>query len=229
MERQIYRRSLHAGDIALECHAGSATHWIITAGQALSGAERWIVHAGLIARDRRSIIEAVKPHLRRVQLDSHADYLVYRSRNGALALGAAECAEMLIGANNQVPYYTKGTITSLVGRAGPKSDTDFDSIIDKLFSGGDHALFCSQLVVFVYQFVARQNGIPAEHVFNFADTRANPAFLAKSLAARPGQFEFVGHLVHGQFDKPLPITPPSLVRTTANLDAMKLRPLPGRR
>lgn len=223
---QIYVQALKPGDILLEMFEVTATHIVISAGQFFSGANRNVVHAGLIARDGRRIIEAVKPTIRRVPL-AHANYVVYRANFRNLALGAAECAEMLIPASRRIPYNTLGTVRSLVGEGEAKSDRDFDSLIGRIFTGGNHELFCSQFVVFVYQFVARQNGFPAAYAFGFSDEKANPAYLAKVLA-KSTSFALVGLLKKGEHNKPLPQLPigaPTLVRTSANLSAMKLQPI----
>ena len=51
--------------------------------------------------------------------------------------------------------------------------------------GRGHDFFCSQSVVFVYQFAALQSGLPARSIFPVADAKVSPSALASLLQGNP--------------------------------------------
>jgi len=65
---------------------------------------------------------------------------------------------------------------------------------DRILAGRSHRFFCSQLVAFVYQFVAEQNGVSGKNLFNLSDAKVSPATLAALLARHPF-FDEVGYLM----------------------------------
>ena len=60
-----------------------------------------------------------------------------------------------------------------------------DALLDRILAGRNHQFFCSQFVVFVYQFVAEQCGMAAASMFNFADAKVPPSTLAATLERHP--------------------------------------------
>jgi hypothetical protein len=123
--------------------------------------------------------------------------MVFRAINARLAQGAADCANMMLQINHaqrSLSYNTKGAIGSIVGKgAGPKTPADMDSLLDRILTGKDSPFFCSQFVVYVYQFVAEQSGMAAAALFNVADPKVSPALLA-TLLQSSGGFKPVGEL-----------------------------------
>ena len=68
-----------------------------------------------------------------------------------------------------------------MGAGGPATHTAMDSTLDKIVEGRTHRFFCSQFVVYVFQFVAEQNGIPAASYFALRDGKISPSTLASML------------------------------------------------
>ena len=55
-------------------------------------------------------------------------------------------------------------------------------------------MFCSQFVVYSYQWAATQMQIRNQKIFNIDDKRANPARLAEILQGNP-QFSEIGYMI----------------------------------
>jgi hypothetical protein len=192
MSKQLRCRDLRAGDILLKFNAGSAVNRLIRLGQRLVGQQNPdVVHAGIMF-DSTYIIESSGPGLvandLRVQ-DKPFGYLVYRCRNAGIAQGAGTCAKMMFdiqGRTRGLKYGAVGAAKSLFGGPGQvKSRETMDDLLDRILEGKTHRFFCSQFVVYVYQFVAEQNGIPAKSMFNFNDAKVPPSTLASVLASHP--------------------------------------------
>ena len=199
-------RDLAAGDIILKLadnsfSIGGATSFAIQLGQSLVGARNpKIVHAGIMF-DSTFSIEAqgagVSANDLRVQ-NKHYAYYVYRCKNPAMARGAGTCAKMMLDIHKQhgsMKYDMLGAIGSLFGFGGGKPATpdQMHELLDQILSGRNQGFFCSQFVVYVYQFVAEQSGRPPASVFKFSDAKATPSVLAVSLA-RSAAFTELGCL-----------------------------------
>lgn len=204
MTGQLYCRDLKSGDILLKVNAGSLTNRVIaTAQTAIRGSNPEIVHAGILF-DPNIIIEASGPGLSardlRVQ-DKAFGYYAYRCSNAGMATGAGTCAKLFFdiqGRTGGIKYNLLGAAKSIFGGSGkPSSATSMDETLDDLLKGKGHPFFCSQFVVYVYQYVAEQSGVTSSRLFNFSDAKVHPSRLAASLAAHP-LFNEIGYLMPGQ-------------------------------
>ena len=203
-------RDLRAGDILLKV-AGSAfkprniTGNVIRFGQALVGSMNPdVVHAGIMF-DSTYIIEAqaggITAHDLRVQNRAYG-YYVYRCSDPAIAQGAGTCAKMMFDihkTHGSMSYNLGGAVASLIGAGGGAAvqPVDMDVLLGRVLAGRQHAFFCSQFVVYVYQFVAAQNGCPPESLFSLSDAKATPSALAAHLVSRP-MFRQVGVMFPNQ-------------------------------
>jgi hypothetical protein len=203
MPGQLRCRDLAAGDILLKVNDGSLVAGAIQLGQALRGGDNpSIVHAGVLF-DSTFIIEAqghgISANDLRVQNRDYG-YHVFRCLHPNMAAGAGTCAKMMFDihhSGNALGYSITGAIGSLFGRRGrAATPTQMDQLLDRVLAGRQHRFFCSQFVVYVYQFVAEQNGIPAGRIFNVADAKVPPSLLAADLANH-SSFAEVGYLMAG--------------------------------
>jgi hypothetical protein len=125
-------------------------------------------------------------------------YLVFRPKNARMAAGAGTCAKMMFDIhcrNQNMTYSLGGAIMSLFGRdRGSLSRSDFDALFEQIISGSKHQYFCSQFVVYIYQFVAEQLNIPARTVFPYLDAKVSPSKLAMDLAGN-SNFSEAGYLM----------------------------------
>ncbi len=115
--------------------------------------------------------------------------------------GAGACAKMLFDIQHQhhsMKYNLFGTIGTLFGSTGtPKTPQDMETLLDDVLAGTQRRMFCSQLVVYVYQFVAQQSGMAASQVFNISDAKASPSLLASSLQNNAA-FQEVGYMISNE-------------------------------
>lgn len=201
MSTQLKSRDLRPGDLMLKLNAGSLTNRIISLGQQLAGqVNAGVVHAGIMF-DPSFIIESSGPGLVandiRVQNKPYG-YLVFRPRQMNIAQGAGTCAKMMFdiqGRSQGLKYSAIGAAGSLFGGPGaPTSRDEMDALLDRILEGRTHRFFCSQFVVYVYQFVAEQNAIPAKVLFNLADAKVSPSTLASALVTSP-YFSEAGYLL----------------------------------
>ena len=202
--RTLKCRDLRPGDIMLKVSDSSLnmsglTSRAIEFGQSLVGGRNPdIVHAGIMF-DSTFMIEAqgggITAHDLRVQNKPYG-YYVYRCSDSNIAAGAGTCAKMMFDihkTHGTMRYNLGGAIGSLFGAGSGRSASpgDMDDLLDRVLSGRNNAFFCSQFVVYVYQFVAEQNGKNGNSVFSMSDAKANPSILATSLVSRP-MFKEVG-------------------------------------
>lgn len=201
MSAQLRCRDLRAGDVLLKVSDGSLVSTAIQLGQSLSGgANAHVVHAGVLF-DPTYVIEAqgagIVAHDLRVQ-NRGFGYYVFRSTNPSVAQGAGTCAKLMFDIHQRgknLDYGLLGAVGSLFGGGGrPASRGDMDALLDRILAGRNHQFFCSQFVVFVYQFVAEQCGLAAAAMFNFADAKVPPTTLAATLARHP-TFTEAGYLL----------------------------------
>ncbi len=90
-----------------------------------------------------------------------------------------------------------GAALSLIGSGTPTSPADMDALLDRVLSGRNKSFFCSMFVVYVYQFVAEQCGVPAMTMFNESAAKVAPTKLASLLVSNP-QFTEIGWLLPGK-------------------------------
>jgi hypothetical protein len=198
---QLFCRDLKPGDILLKMATEKLSHKIISLGQSLVGQPNAFLAHAAIALDTQFAIEAQSAGVTANHLNmknKSAGYIVYRPRNPALGTGAATAAKLLLDINQQTGQlkYTKvGAAMSIVGQSGsPKTAADIDALLDKVLSGRGHPFFCSQFVVFVYQFAALQSGLSADAVFAVADPKVSPSALASLLLTNPS-FSEAGYMM----------------------------------
>ena len=202
--QQLRCHDLKAGDILLKVSDGSILSRGIQFGQqAIGGQNPGIVHAGVLF-DPTFIIEAQGPGISandlRVQ-NLHYGYHVYRCNQPNLADGSGTCAKMMFDihqSGSNLKYSLGGAIGSLFGRGGkPTAPGDMDALLTRILGGRRQGFFCSQFVVFVYQFVTEQNGLPAAALFNVNDAKVEPSELAAKLQQN-SHFNEVGYLMPDQ-------------------------------
>jgi hypothetical protein len=199
--RQLYCRDLRAGDILLKISDQSFLSKAIQFGQSLTGGQNvQIVHAGVMF-DGTYIVEAQKHGISandmRVQNKPYG-YIVFRCTSPNMAAGAGTCAKMMFEIHQRggsLKYNLGGAVGSLFGPSGrATTPSEMDALLDRILAGKSHPFFCSQFVVYVYQFVAEQNGIPAGSLFNFSDAKVPPSNLAAALTSH-SMFQEAGYLM----------------------------------
>jgi hypothetical protein len=200
--KQLTTKDLKAGDILVKLSDGTSINTIIRLGQKIFNQPNSLAtHAGVMF-DNNYIIEAdgsgiVGKDLR-VQNKKYG-YIVFRSKNKNLADGAATFAKILFDVHlkeKNLKYALMKAATSVLKKdRGASSDAQMEKEVDRILKNKTHALFCSQLVVFVYQFVARQNNIPANDVFALNDALVSPSRLGSLLVSNTKYFTEVGYLM----------------------------------
>ena len=199
---QIHCSDLHAGDIMLKVSDGSLTSKIISGGQSVFGkVNKDIVHAGVMA-DQETIVEAQAAGVSSNSLmledqNYKYAYYVFRCTDGAVAQGAGDCAKLLADTHREaevLPYSKLKAALSLFGGGGGQSRSriDLDQFWTGIFEGSSTGLFCSQLVVLIYQLVGEQfriSGTVKPTLFSQNDKKMNPADLASALNASPNFVE----------------------------------------
>ena len=202
--QQLRCHDLKPGDVLLKVSDGSILSWGIQFGQqAVGGKNAGIVHAGVLF-DSTYMIEAqgagISANDLRVQ-NLHYGYHVYRCRQKDLAEGAGTCAKMMFDIHQRgsnLKYSIGGAIGSLFGKGGrPAPAGDMDALLTRILDGRRQGFFCSQFVVFVYQFVAEQNRLPATALFNVNDAKVEPSELAARLQGHRF-FEEIGYVMPDQ-------------------------------
>lgn len=197
-EQFRYLGDLRGGDILLQV-ADPETTDMRRIAQRLTGSgssHSKIVHAGIMSNNY-NIVEAGLSK-RQIWLRP-GTWVVYRAIDPKMAEGAATAATLLRDIHrrhNSIKYpddLRKLLPCVLLPPSKPKSADEMDDFYERIMKDQNSPMFCSQLVVYIYQWVATQSGIPAEKVFNIKDNRTSPARLAKILEGssqftRLGQF-----------------------------------------
>jgi hypothetical protein len=209
--KQLLCRDLRAGDILLKMAQDKAIQWLIRQGQRLAGQPNDFLGHAAIALDTQFVIEAQASGLTASHLavqNKACGYIVFRPRDGALGRGAATAAKLLFDVHQAqrrsgnplsgLRYNLEGAAAAIFGGTGrAKSATDFDRLFDEIMRGAGHPFFCSQFVVYVYQWAAQQSGLSPRSVFDVSDAKATPAVLASKLVCNP-RFEEAGYMVPGE-------------------------------
>lgn len=198
---QLFCRDLRGGDILLKVNAGSFVNRVINLGQKMVGlSNTQIVHAGVMF-DSTYIIEASGPGLIAGDLrvkDKAFGYYVYRCKNANIATAAGTCAKLFFdiqGRTGAMKYNALGAAGSLFGSSGQAtSPGEMDAVLERILQGKSHPFFCSQFVVYVYQYVAEQNGISAATLFRLSDAKVPPSTLAALLQGH-SLFQEIGYLM----------------------------------
>jgi hypothetical protein len=201
---QLFGRDLRSGDILLEVNGGTFTQQAIRFGQKMMGrGTEEIIHAGILF-DNRYVIESDKHGITANDIylqDKPYSFLVFRPTNTALAAGAATCAKIFLDIHARtggLPYSVSGAVASIFKGPGiAPTPNQIESTFNEMMKGKNHPFFCSQFVVFVFQFVAEQNNIAAGKIFPFTDACVPPSALAASLKRHP-MFQEAGYLMENQ-------------------------------
>ena len=207
---QIKCRDLRSGDVMLKIYDHALLSKAIRKGQQLAGAANPnVVHAGLMF-DSYYIIEAqgggINANDMRVQ-NVGIGYHVFRCIDGDVSQGAGTCAKMMfdIHKNNRnwknlwlgpLTYAIDGAVGSLFGSGGgtSKSPDDMEGLLNQILNGRWRSFFCSQFVVYVYQYVARQCGLIPEQAFTGSDAKFHPSILAAKLVENQF-FREIGYMI----------------------------------
>jgi len=193
-------RDLRPGDILLKLSDGSFLARAISLGQNLTGhLNPQIVHAGVLF-DNNVVIESqgagILAHDLRVQ-NLHYAYLVYRSTRGAMGQGAGTCAKMMFDIHQRtggLSYALADAAKSIFGGPGrTNTPEEMEQLLDRILAGKGQPFFCSHFVVYLWQFVAEQNGVPGNAIFPGSAVKTNPSNLATQLVGNPN-FKEVGWL-----------------------------------
>lgn len=202
---QLYARDLRPGDILLEWNGGSAVQQVIAFGQrVMNRGTDQLIHAAIMF-DNRFLIDSTSDGITARDIymkDKIYSFSVFRANNISLANGAATCAKIFmdINANTKrgISYDYTGAVASIFKAPGTApSPSALDSAFDSLIKGKDHPFFCSQFVIFVFQFVAEQNGLAAKKLFPFAEGSVPPSMLGSTLKTHP-MFREAGYLLANQ-------------------------------
>jgi hypothetical protein len=199
---QLFGRDLRSGDILLEWNGGTAVHQAIRFGQKLMkrGTEE-LIHAA-ICFDNRYLIDSTSNGIsaRDIYLqDKGYSFSVYRPNSPALAAGAATCARLFMDINDStkrgLTYSYTGAVASIFKGSGAAPTRDqMDVAFENLMKGKDHPFFCSQFVVFVFQFVAEQNNLAAGKIFPFGEGCVPPSLLGANLKTH-AMFREAGYML----------------------------------
>ena len=190
--KQLLCRDLKPGDILLKMATTSFTHKLITFAQNYAGQPNAFLGHAAVALDTQFCIEAQAAGISGNHLamkNKDCGYIVYRPKSAELGQGAATAAKLLFDIHQKqgnLSYGAKGAVKSIFGPPGTaKSADEMEALLDKILAGKGQPFFCSQFVVYVYQWAARQSGIPAEEVFDVSDAKASPSVLASKLVGNP--------------------------------------------
>lgn len=194
--KQLLCRDLRPGDILLKMATNSLTNRVIRIGQQLAGQPNAFLGHAAIALDTQFVIEAQAHGITANHLamkDKDCGYMVHRPRNRELGQGAATAAKLLFDvqqAQGNLSYNLLGAVGSLFGGSGrAKTPDDFQDLFDRIISGRNQPFFCSQFVVYVYQWAAEQSGLAPRSIFAVSDAKATPSVLASKLVGNPSFVE----------------------------------------
>lgn len=199
--KQLRCRDLKPGDVLLKMANNSLTSRIVQLGQQLARQPNAFVGHAAIALDTQFVIEAqgagvTANHL--AMKNKNCGYIVYRPKSPELGQGAATAAKLLFDVHQRqgnLDYGAAAAAGSLLGGPGrAKSSGDFDALCERILSGRSQSFFCSQFVVYVYQWAAEQSGLPPESVFGVSDAKTSPSLLASKLVANP-RFGEAGYML----------------------------------
>ena len=202
--KQLLCRDLRPGDVLLKMATNSFPNRPIRLGQRLAGQPNAFLGHAAIALDTQFAIEAQAHGITANHLamkDKDCGYIVYRPNNASLGRGAAAAAKLLLDVNQRqgnLKYGAGGALKSIFGGSGTaKSGGDFDALLDRILAGRDQPFFCSQFVVYVYQWAAEQSGMSPQAIFSVSDAKASPSVLASKLVGKP-HFAQAGYMLPGE-------------------------------
>jgi hypothetical protein len=199
--KQLLCRDVKPGDVLLKMATTSLTHKIIQLGQKLGGQQNAFLGHAAIALDTQFVIEAQAHGVSGNHLamnNKDCGYIVYRPRNVALGQGAANAAKLLLDIHQKkgsMKYGALAAAKSVFGKSGKaKTGDDMEALLDKVLEGKGQSFFCSQFVVYVYQWAAVQSGLSPQSVFSLSDAKASPSMLASKLVGNSA-FSEAGYMM----------------------------------
>jgi hypothetical protein len=202
---QLFTRDLAPGDLLLQVHSGAVTSRIIEFAQREAHQlNSQVVHAAVMF-DNNFSIEAlghgIQANDMRVQNAAYG-YMVYRPRADALAKRAAKCAKAMFEINQSrknLPYPWPHKMLGSLSADSGKADgaDDMTKLFNRIRSGAKQPFFCSQFVVFVYQFAGQLIDYNPNAIFEASAARVSPSTLAALLQAN-SFFEEAGYLIAGE-------------------------------
>jgi hypothetical protein len=199
--KQLRCRDLRPGDILLKMATNSFTNRLIRFGQELAGQPNAFLGHAAIALDTQFAIEAQAHGITANHLamkDKECGYIVYRPNNPQLGRGAATAAKLLLDVNQRqgnLKYGAGGALKSIFGGSGTaKSGGDFDALLDRILAGRNQPFFCSQFVVYVYQWAGEQSSMSPQAIFSVSDAKATPSVLASKLVGN-AHFTEAGYML----------------------------------
>ncbi len=202
---QLLTRDLRPGDLMLQVNSGTVASRLIEWAQRLAHQlDSQVVH-GAVMFDNNFMVEALGHGIQasdlRVQNAAYG-YLVYRPRREDLAKRAAKCAKAMFEINQShknlsypLPHKMAGSLSANSG-AAPGADA-MVKLFNRIREGAKQPFFCSQFVVFVYQFAGQQMGYNPNAIFAASAARVSPSTLA-SLLQTNSYFEEAGYVMAGE-------------------------------
>lgn len=201
-------KDLRAGDIMLKVVSENKGFVEKAGGYAIRFLEKKsgqvnpdIIHAGVMSNSVK-IVEASGRGIIENDLtekDKGFGYIVFRPRNRELGQCAGNLANLMSEIHKKrgsLPYSVLGAFGSLSGGPGAaKTPAELDQMFDRILSGMGHAMFCSQFVVYVYQYAGAQCKISVNSLFATADGKVSPSSLASSLVDNIANFEEAGYMM----------------------------------
>ncbi len=164
------------------------------------------MHAGIMS-DPYHIVEAQATGISENDLRTdnwNLAYAVFRCASRHAAMGAAACAKMFYDIHKEtgnLPYNLLGAHQSLhhTGTGNAPSPNEMHQLLDDVLANKKRAFFCSQFVVYVYQFVAEQNRFNPGYFFTKSSAKMPPGELCETLLRDPlRKFRYVGMMAPGE-------------------------------
>lgn len=158
--------------------------------------------------DSKNIVECTEKGLTKRPIDEKSNkwggYIIYRPMRSEVSQSAGTAAELLSDthrANGALPYNYVGAAASVLVRSQtPKSAIQMDQIFEQIIKKskrGTFRMYCSQFVVYLFQWIGTQMGLSSSYYFNVNDERISPAVLA-GLLADSSHFEEIVYLIANQ-------------------------------
>jgi hypothetical protein len=163
-----------------------------------------VVHGGVMF-DSTFMVEALRHGIQasdlRVQNAAYG-YIVYRPCSEDLGKRAAKCAKAMFEINQHqknlaypLPHKMAGSLSANSG-AAPEAD-EMVKLFRRISDRAKQPFFCSQFVVFVYQYAGQLVGINPASIFAASAAKVSPSTLASLLQAN-SYFEEAGYVMAGE-------------------------------
>lgn len=199
--KQFKCDDLKPGDILVKFSDQSWLNWIIENMQYfLGGKNSQVTHAGIIY-DQKHLIEVQAEGVVADDLtkeNTPYGYIVFRCKNKKLADGAAQFAKILVDVSAKKKNMKYAMLDAVYALHPGKEDAEdkkaLEETVEAILTDQGHDFFCSHLVVFIYQFVAEQNGMKGSDVFKLKASLVSPSTLAAHLVDSK-VFDEVGYLM----------------------------------